>query len=122
MSASGSPAMARRSARLPGSSVLYNNSPGYFTFQLNGAAWPYSGFQWSAPWVPTQGQVSAEIQNFNSQMPGTTASAMGMYDGHIYFSGVWNLFSGTPGSSSPTIWPYDGPYAGTTLYIWDSYC
>jgi hypothetical protein len=103
--------------------VMYNNTPGKFTFQVDSSAWPYSGYQVNAPWAPSMGQMYAELQNYNSQMPGTSSDAMGMFDSHIYYSSSWSTFNGPSGDTDDfSIWPYDGPYYGTTLYIWDADC
>ena len=107
----------------PHYTVLFNNTPGKFTFKVNGNPWPSANYTVNAPWVPNNGQIYGEIQNNNSQMPGTTSDAMGIFDAHIYYSGSWTNFNSANGDTDDFArWPYDGPYFGTTLYIWDADC
>jgi len=102
--------------------VLYDNTPGTFTFQLDGSPWPYAGYSVAAGFTPTEGQIFGEIKNNNNQMPGATSDVLGFFSAYTYYLGSWHTFLGNAYSSHYSDFPYDGPYSGTTLYIWDADC
>jgi hypothetical protein len=102
--------------------VLYNNTPGKFTFQVNGSWFPYSGYSVTASWSPVYGEIAGETQSRRSQMPGNVSDSMGIYDGHISISGVWQNFNGSQILTDSSIHAADGPYYGTTVWVWDKRC
>jgi hypothetical protein len=103
--------------------VLYNSVPGKFTFQVAGANHPWSGYQVTAGFTPNQASIMGETQNRANQMPGTTSDALGFFDAHKYVSGSWQNFGGSAFATGGASWlQYDGPYYGTTHYIWDGAC
>jgi hypothetical protein len=103
--------------------VLYNNVPGKFTFEVGGAAHPWAGYQVGANFTPDEVSISAETQNRANQIPGTTADALGFFDAHKYVGGSWSNFNGTGFVTAGASWiKEDGPYFGTTHYIWDGDC
>lgn len=70
----------------------------------------------------TTALIFGETQNQNSQIPGRISDTEGFYDSHYYHYGYWTEFAGTVYSSIPSWGGYDGPYYGTTFYIWDKAC
>ena len=102
--------------------VLYNNTPGQFTFQVAGAAWPWSGYSVTAGFTPTTSLIFGETANQNSQIPGRVSDAEGFYDAHYYHYGYWTELAGSVFASIPSFGGYDGPYYGTTFYIRDKAC
>lgn len=102
--------------------VLYNNTPGKFTFEVGGAAFPWSGYQVTAGFAPNQTSISAEVQDQANQMPGRTSDALGFFGAQKYKSGSWGNFNGSVLPGRPSWAAYDGPYYGTTHYIWDTAC
>ncbi len=92
--------------------VLYNNTPGKFTFFYKGALLPVDA---NAGWVPNQGTMAGEIKSLASQMPGgTNYGDMWMAGSNIWYSGSWHAYSGSyfevePGS------PWLNQWGGTAL-------
>jgi len=92
--------------------VLYNNTPGKFTFFYKGTQLPVDA---NAGWVPNQGKTAGEIKTLGSQMPGgTNYGDMWMAGSNIWYSGSWRPFSASyfeiePGS------PYPNQWGGTAL-------
>jgi len=110
----------------PGSTyytALYDPATSRFTFQVGGLAWPYSGYYVQQSWSPNEGEIFGEIQNYDSQMPGTVSNPMDTSDAHYYHYGYWTEFAGTPYSDNSSLWPYaSGGSPLTHLAVWDSGC
>lgn len=101
--------------------VLYGNTPGKFTFQVDGYWFPYQGFEVSG-WTPNGGEIAAETQSRRSQMPGNVSDSMGMFDAHIFINGSWQTFNGTKFLTDSALHAADGPYYGTSIWVWDKRC
>lgn len=71
--------------------VLYNNTPGSFTFYVNGT-------QVFAPadagWIPTTGDNAGEINTKYNQFPGDLNSPVQFDDVHIWYGSAWRPFAG----------------------------
>lgn len=107
---------------IPYYTVLYSAVPGYFTFEVAGAAFPWSGYIATADFVPTEGQIYGELQDRRNQMPGSQSNDVSMFQANMLVGGVWSAFNGFAQSWDSVSWPYDGPYSGVDLYIWDQRC
>lgn len=105
--------------------VLKDNVPGKFTFWANNGLLPLSI---SATFTPNRGEISGEINNKASQMPGGTSDAQGFFEMKIWHSGQWNDFQGIMSDHGATLGgtdPANGSmayYNGTQGYIWDPLC
>lgn len=97
--------------------VLYNNTPGKFTFQVGGVTQHLE----NASFTPNQAQIMGETKNRNSQMPGGINSHMAFSDSNIWYSGSWKAFNGTSGVTNSS---YHGNSILSTrnLDIWDKAC
>ncbi len=95
--------------------VLYNNTPGDFTFQLNGATVDKE----TASFGPTTGDNFGEIQTLADQMPGASQAQEVFSNAHIYVGG-WQPFSGTSQNDLPIF--KVNVLSSTQTNIWDSAC
>jgi hypothetical protein len=102
--------------------VLYNNTPGKFTFRINGVniIAPVD-----ASFVPTVGEIMGETHTLASQMPGGYNNPETFTDSHIYING-WQNFTGTavPGFNDPDFAYYGSIALSNHLddYAWDRAC
>lgn len=101
--------------------VLYDNTPGEFTFWSNGVAIGEQSANWSN--APDDAQQFGEIKTLASQMPGGSNSDAheDISDAHIYYSGGWNNMNGTDYNANTTDF---GIYRSdnTDINIWDKAC
>lgn len=111
--------------------VLYDNTPGTFTFQINSNPWTPAGsggYDPPANFAPNEAQAAEEIHNRQDQMGGTVSSTAGYYDLHIYKSGGWvNPTDGIMFNYMPVYFGTDpvanyGPYYNSQFYVWDKGC
>ncbi len=100
--------------------VLYNNTPGKFTFRHEGVdlITPVT-----AAFIPTQGQSLAETHSRKSQMAGgyNSSSHEQLSDVRIWYNNGWKVFNGTRGVTEPGI--HEASIWSTTrVDTWDKAC
>jgi hypothetical protein len=96
--------------------VLYNNTPGDFTFQVNGSTVDLE----TASFGPTKGENYGEIHTRADQMAGATQAHENFSNAHIYING-WQAFSGAGYSDDTSIFKYS-VLSTTQTQIWDVAC
>lgn len=96
--------------------TLYNNTPGYFTYQVKGTTIDTE----KANFAPNYSIVSGETHSLADQMPGGYNQNEYFSDTHIYYSGGWHNFSGSAYNSSSD-YGYSIP-SSTQMLIWDKAC
>lgn len=97
--------------------VLYANSPGQFTFQVNGSTWETQTAQFS----PTASEIMAEVQTAASQMAGAVNKHQNLYSAHKWQNGGWIAYGGTVFNSTSS---WYGNYKSSTYQdtVWDLSC
>jgi hypothetical protein len=96
--------------------VLFNNTPGEFTFEVNGSVIDVS----TAQFTPNDGQNYGETHSLADQMPGGYNQNEYFSNTHIWYSGAWHNFSGTPHNDSSHYG--DSKPSSTEMLIWDWAC
>lgn len=96
--------------------VLYNNTPGKFTFQVNNSTITTE----TATFSPDSAQISGETKTLASQMPGGVYSGEVFGDSHIYL-GSWSNFSGSNFVTNTTYHGIGGS-GGLQRNTWDWAC
>jgi hypothetical protein len=97
--------------------VLWNNSPGNWTFQVDGATVQIA----TAYFSPDASQIMGEIHTLASQMPGGSGSSAHEWfaDAHVYTTS-WITYSGTS-TGNQTYWN-SVKSTSTADYIYDKAC
>lgn len=94
--------------------VLYNNTPGQFSFFSNGSVVHYD----NAGFTPNEGEQLSEITTWSNQMYGEAANHERIWNSHIYVCG-WGGFSGTGTTSGwPQHWTYQ-VVSAQEIQVWD---
>lgn len=97
--------------------VLYGNTGGEFTYEVNNNVIDVS----TASFTPNFGEAYGETHSHADQMPGGYNQNEYFNDTHIWYSGGWHNFSGTPYDQSPSDYGNSKP-SSTELLIWDWKC
>lgn len=71
--------------------VLYNNTPGQFTFWIDSN---HAYGSYSAVFTPNTGITAGESHTLASQIPGATQLPEGFSNTHIYYNTAWQTFAG----------------------------
>lgn len=95
--------------------VLYNNTPGYYTFYIDGQLL----IEFQLGFTPTNAQEFGEVHNWKDQMAGSTSQFEVFADAHVY-QGGWRTFSG--GGYDQSDWWGNDTYSATQDWIWDQRC
>jgi hypothetical protein len=98
--------------------VLWNNTPGKFTFRVNGSTIDTE----DAGFAPNEGQLYGEIHSLWDQMPGALNNHENFYNSHIYFgTNGWHNFNGSNHNTGSNYFG-NSRHNDTDTDIWDKAC
>jgi hypothetical protein len=97
--------------------MLYNNTPGKFSFQVNSTTLETQDAQFS----PNASEIMGEVQTGSSQMPGGSGQTERFYDSHKFTNGAWHSYDGSIFNSNGS-WYSNSKTSVLNDAVWDKAC